>query len=91
MARKKDHQTKEAIPPQEPARELTDAEYEEFVTYLLTRNIDDMRITKQLVDCFIGSMNGEHIYELRDILEVYLKLDRHSGEFWTLKLKRTSN
>lgn len=70
---------------------ITEVEYAEFVKYLTARNSDDPRVSQETAECFIEVMNGKGMRDLRDVFEVYIKLDRHAGEFWDLKNKRDSN
>jgi hypothetical protein len=82
---------KKVKPPASETPVKTESDYEDFVKYLTVRNADDPRVDQLIVECFIQSMNGEHVNDLRDIFEIYLKLDRHAGEFWDMKNKRTAN
>lgn len=90
MARKKDAKG-EADLPEQIVNAISEADYQEFVKYLTVRNENDPRVSKYIVECFVGSMNGEHVHDLRDIIEIYIKLDRHAGEYWALKQKRNSH
>lgn len=73
---------RKAKSPADPVVEIKpESEYEELVKYLIARNKDDIRVDLSMVECFIHSMNGEHVGDLRDIIEIYIKLDRHACEF----------
>lgn len=89
MSKKKE--TAVVPPVDDGAIEISVNDYAEFLKYLLARNTDDIRISKELAEAFISSMNGEHMHDVRDIIECYLKLDRHAAEFWIMKNKRDSN
>jgi hypothetical protein len=78
-------------PPTQDSSDKEEVDHQEFVKYLTVRNSDDVRVTNEMVECFIGSMSGETVKDLRDVFEVFLKLDRHATEFWSLKNKRNSN
>jgi hypothetical protein len=83
---------KKAKPPSDPVVEIKpESEYEELVGYLTARNGGDPRIDQGMIEDFIHSMNGEHVGDLRDIIEIYIKLDRHACEFWDIKNKKAAN
>lgn len=88
MAKKKVESPSPSVPG---ATIITESEFAEFVKYLTVRNSDDPRVSKETAEHFIGAMNGDGMSDIRDVFEVFIKLDRHATEFWDLKNKRDSN
>jgi hypothetical protein len=83
---------KKVKPPADPVVEIKpESDYDELVKYLIARNGDDLRTDQGMIEGFIHSMNGEHVGDLRDIIEIYIKLDRHACEFWDIKNKKAAN